>query len=94
MKGNRFFNSLPKIINTTQKNELHPWLVTGLTDSEGCFSARLAIIKIKFYIAPVFSIYMHLSEIDLLNNLKYFFGVGTVRIYKVMFNIKLLVLKI
>ena len=60
--------------------KLNPWLVTGFTDAEGCFSARLRNYKnIKMYIAPVFSFHMHNNDLEILYSIKDFFGVGTVR---------------
>jgi len=32
---------------STQSDNLNPWLVTGFTDAEGCFSARIAKNKKK-----------------------------------------------
>lgn len=59
---------------------LNPWLVTGFTDAEGCFSARLLNYQDKkYFISPVFSFHMHLNELEFINNLRDFFGVGSVR---------------
>ena len=60
--------------------KLNPWLVTGFTEAEGCFSARLSNYKnTKFFIVPVFSFHMHLNDLEILYSLKIFFGVGSVR---------------
>jgi hypothetical protein len=73
--SNSIIQSKNKIIN--------PWLVTGFTDAEGCFSARIAKNKNnKFYIAPVFSFHMHIKDLEFMFQLREFFGLGSVRITK------------
>ena len=55
-------------------------MVTGFTDAEGCFSARLRNYKNKkFFISPVFSFHMHINDLEILYSLKHFFWGGSVR---------------
>ncbi len=78
----RYYHSSP-IVNSAFKSnstKINPWLVTGFTDAEGCFSARLRNYKNKkFFISPVFSFHMHINDLEILYSLKNFFGVGSVR---------------
>ena len=69
---------------TDHKNDkLNPWFVTGLIDSEGCFSIN--IYQAKAYITgwtikPSFKLTVHKKDLALLEKLQNFFGVG--KIYK------------
>ena len=82
MTLNRGYHSLCSVKPIKQDKELHPWLVTGLTDAEGCFSIGLSVQPKKIYFTPIFTYHMHLNELDLMNRIKNFFGVGTVRVTK------------
>jgi hypothetical protein len=58
---------------------LNPWFVTGFTDADGCFG--LYIYKNKNYktgwsINLVFQISLHEKDINLLEQIKFYFGVG------------------
>ena len=59
--------------------KLNPWLVTGFTDTEGCFSARLSNYQNTKIYHLFFSFHMHLTDLEILYSLKIFFGVGSVR---------------
>jgi len=74
-------------INTKEKitnNKLNPWWITGFVDAEGSFS--ISIVKniertIRWRIKLAFSITLHAKDIDLLNRIRDFFGVGNIYIY-------------
>lgn len=63
--------------------KLNPWWVTGFTDAEGSFSMSIYRSKtaaIGWTIEPSFSITLHKRDLELLNSIKTFFGVGSVKI--------------
>lgn len=63
------------------KGKLNPWFVTGFVDAEGCFSMSVLRRKsaaIGWTIQPSFIITLHLRDIELLNKIQLFFGVGQV----------------
>lgn len=71
-------------LNDNNKNnltELNPWFVTGFVDGEGSFSMSIFKSKtaaIGWTIEPCFIITLHKKDIELLNKIQSFFGVGTV----------------
>lgn len=80
------------LINTKKKNNmnktslnLNPYWVTGFTDGEGCFMATLEKIKSsegKFGVEPCFQIGLHSRDLNLLIQIKSFFGeIGTIYTY-------------
>nr|YP_010835464.1 NADH dehydrogenase subunit 6 [Perenniporia fraxinea]WFS78697.1 NADH dehydrogenase subunit 6 [Perenniporia fraxinea] len=80
--GKRYYHSSPIVKSALQplSIKLNPWLVTGFTDAEGCFSARLHNYKeTKFFIGPIFTFHMHINYLEILLSLKDFFGVGSIR---------------
>ena len=69
--NNRLFSTL------TYK--VKPWFFTGFTDAEGCFQIKIQSndkLKIKWRVRPVFSITLHNKDLQLLENIKNFIGVG------------------
>jgi hypothetical protein len=65
----------------SHKKKLNPWFVTGFTDAEGCFS--LGIYKKNKYktgylVQLIFKITLHNKDLDLLNQLQDYFGVGII----------------
>ena len=73
-----------RTLNDSNKNnltELNPWFVTGFVDGEGSFSMSIFKSKtaaIGWTIEPCFIITLHKKDIELLNKIQLFFGVGTV----------------
>lgn len=66
-------------------NKLNPYFVTGFTDGEGCFLINVRPnpkMKIGYSIELVFKISLHLKDRALVENLRNYFGVGTVTIIK------------
>lgn len=64
-------------------DKLNPYFVTGFTDGEGCFLINVRPnpkMKIGYSIELVFKISLHLKDKALSENLRNFFGVGTVTI--------------
>ena len=60
---------------------LNPWFVTGFVDAEGSFTMSIFKSKtaaIGWTIEPCFIITLHKKDIELLNKIQSFFGVGTV----------------
>ena len=76
-------NNLNNHFNTQiSSNKLHPYFVTGLTDGEGCFTAKLITNKNRkwgYQIQLYFIFHMAERDLNLLNDIKHFFGVGYVR---------------
>ena len=76
------------------KENLHPDLVTGFTDGEGCF--RISIYKnnkLKTgWVSPEFTIHLHGRDIKLLSLIQAQFGAGTIRRTKsdgsILFSVK------
>ena len=58
-----------------------PYWVTGFSDAESSFSIRVAKDSLRKHgvrIAPIFSIELHVRDINLLELIKSYFGVGTI----------------
>lgn len=71
------FSSNNKIINTT----LDPWKVTGFTDAEWCFGLYIyknASLKVGWYVFLDFKITLHQKDKDILDQIKNYFGLGSV----------------
>lgn len=67
--------------NSVAFNKLNPWFVTGFTDGEGCFLINLRAnskLKIGYSVELVFKIALHSKDKALIENLRNYFGVGTV----------------
>ena len=63
------------------KSSLNPWLLTGFTDGEGCFT--LSLVKNKGYstgwqVQLTFNITLHQKDLAFLEQIKSFFGVGSI----------------
>lgn len=61
--------------------KLNPWFVTGFADAESSFSMSVFKSKtaaIGWTIEPCFIITLHIKDIELLNKIQLFFGVGSV----------------
>ena len=82
----RAFHSIGNGFNTTvTSNHLDPWFVTGFTDGEGCFRIKLiknGTHKLGSYVSPVFQITLHKKDLNLLQELKSFWGVGNITVSK------------
>jgi len=62
-------------------NGLNPYYVTGFTDGEGCFYVGVSYnprYKTTYRVKAVFHIGVHIRDIALLEQIKLFFGVGTI----------------
>ena len=71
--------------NTFKPNTLKPYYVTGFSDGEASF--HISIVKNKeyktgYHVFPVFSIQLHVKDLLLLEQIKDYFSIGTVRIKK------------
>ena len=65
-----------------QERPLDPWYVTGFVDAEGCFSVSVrphpnVEEPTRWLMAPVFQSYQHRDGLRILEDLKEFFGCGT-----------------
>ena len=66
-------------------SSISPYYVTGLSDAEASF--HVSIIKNKkyrsgFQVMAIYTIQLHIKDIELLNKLKSYFGIGSVTIKK------------
>jgi intein-encoded DNA endonuclease-like protein len=64
-------------------DKLNPWFVTGFTDGEGCFLINVrpnSKLKIGYSVELVFKIALHLKDKALVENIRSYFGVGTVTV--------------
>jgi hypothetical protein len=78
-----YCRSFSTLINPVynQKREINPWFITGFTDAEGCFSIKIqpnVKLKTKWRVRPVFSITLHLKDINLLEIIQSNLGVGKI----------------
>ena len=93
LRGNGYFYgrlpNLGSISNFSTLNDngkknsiiLNPWFVTGFVDAEGSFTMSIFKSKsaaIGWTIEPCFIITLHSKDIELLNKIQLFFGVGIV----------------
>ena len=72
---------------TNYKSNLHPWFVTGLVDAEGSFTVSVlksSFTKTGWGVNARFKITTHITDLDLMLNLKNFFGedIGKIVIFK------------
>ena len=84
-----FFILDRKFINTSSKkyistcDKLNPYYVTGFSDGEACFTVNVYKYtrrKNGYNVVPVFSIGLHIKNINLLKRIKnYFGGAGKIR---------------
>jgi len=71
-------------ITTTNKNVNH-FYMSGFFDAESTFI--LSIVKRSYYkvgwgVYPIFKVELHSKDLPLLNQIKSFFGVGTITVQK------------
>nr|YP_009517192.1 LAGLIDADG homing endonuclease [Blastosporella zonata]AYE93089.1 LAGLIDADG homing endonuclease [Blastosporella zonata] len=58
---------------------INPYWITGFTDAEGCFSIIVEILATnKWRLRTSFEINLHIKDVDILYQIKEFFGVGNV----------------
>lgn len=61
--------------------KLSPYWITGFADAESSFSLRASKIKYRktgWRILPIFSVELHQRDLELLKQIHFFFGVGTI----------------
>ncbi len=61
---------------------LDPWYITGIAEGEGCFSVSFSLrrrINVGIETRPSFSISMNERDLDLLKDIRKFFGCGGIR---------------
>ncbi len=64
---------------------LNQWYVTGLVESEGCFSVSFSLrskLNVKIETRPSFSISLNKRNLELIKALKNYFGCGGIRFSK------------
>lgn len=71
--------------NTFKPITLKPYYVTGFSDADASF--HLSVLKNKqyktgYHVLPLFSIQLHIKDLLLLEQIKDYFNVGTVKIKK------------
>ena len=67
---------MPNIVKTLNTN---PWFVTGFTDAEGSFSVLIqhnSAYRLNWRIKVIFAIGLHNKDIELLQKIQSYFGVG------------------
>jgi hypothetical protein len=62
-----------KTKNKNYINKIHPWFITGFTDAEGSFMIKLSKTNCKWKIQLDFTIGLHVSDLELLKEIKLFF---------------------
>ena len=66
-------------------SSISPYYVTGLSDAESSFHVSIIksqLYKLGFKVIAVYTIQLHIKDIELLNKLKSFFGTGSITIKK------------
>jgi hypothetical protein len=74
----------------TQRPKLNPWFFTGFCDAESSFSILVQPnndLKTKWRVRAIFSITLHVKDKVILEDIKNFFGVGTISISKAASNV-------
>lgn len=77
----QFYSIVSNLDNTVSKLSLEPWFISGFSDAEGCF---LVIVrkspksKLGWQIEVNFTINLHVRDLDLLNLIQIYFGVGRI----------------
>jgi hypothetical protein len=77
----KFSRSYTSVLTTTYL-KLDPFFVTGFVDAEGCFTVTFQKnLKVKngYSISPRFKISLHKKDLIVLEQLKVFFGVGSIQ---------------
>jgi len=70
---------------TTNTNSLNPYYVTGFCDGEACFTVNFNkndLVRTGWNVKLSFSIHLNVRDLDLLESIKTFFGVGNTQINK------------
>uniref|UniRef100_UPI0023F45F0A homing endonuclease n=1 Tax=Leptographium procerum TaxID=100367 RepID=UPI0023F45F0A len=68
-------------LNNLHNIQLNPWFLTGFSDGESNFTVRLIpsnSSKTGFNVQPVFQIGLHKKDLNLLKDIKAYFGVGDI----------------
>ena len=63
-------------------SKINPWFITGFSDAESSFVISIyrdENSKLKWRVTASFSIHIHIKDIELLEKIQIFFGVGKVR---------------
>jgi hypothetical protein len=63
--------------------KINPWVLTGFADAEGCFTILVQPnnkYNTNYRVKAIFTIDLHKKDLELLENIKNAFGVGTVRV--------------
>jgi hypothetical protein len=77
--------TLGLVPSSPESRKLDPWFVTGFADGEACFTVTIRKypkLKIGWSVEPRFDIELHIRNIDLLEKIHAFFGVGKIQIKK------------
>jgi hypothetical protein len=75
----------PKRKYTTDVKNLNPSYVTGFCDGEACFTVKVnrnSLLRTGWNVSLIFSIHLNVRDLDLLEQIKAFFGVGYIQINK------------
>lgn len=93
--NNKKLGSLNSIYLNSVKNKLgystlsylklqNPWYVTGFSDAESCFSVQISKLRNhkNWAVQLRFEIYLHIEDLAILEEIKAFFGVGSILISK------------
>lgn len=66
----------------TTEFKLNPWFITGFADAEGCFTVTFQKnlrVRNGYSITPRFKISLHRKDLQILEQLKTYFGVGSIQ---------------
>jgi len=70
--------------------QLDPWFVTGLTEGEGCFCVSFTLrstLRTGLEVRPSFALSLNEKDLGLLEELRGYFGCGSIRRSKAPYSI-------
>ena len=79
--NNRKFSTAHLALDS-KPSSINPWFITGFSDAESSFIVSIyqdKNSKLKWRVSPCFSIHIHNKDIELLESIRDFLGVGKVR---------------
>ena len=77
----RSYTSISKNLLYNLSNNLNPWYLTGFSDAESNFTVRIIksnSVKVGWTVQLVFQIGLHKKDINLLEKIQAFWGVGEI----------------
>jgi hypothetical protein len=77
----RSYTSISTNLLCNSSDNLNPWFLTGFSDAESNFTVRIIksnSVKVGWIVQPVFQIGLHKRDLNLLEKIRIFWGVGEI----------------